>query len=225
MKAVVLLSGGIDSTTCVAMAVNDYGAENVKALCLSYGQKHKKELESARKVAKHYGIQLIEESIDCFKFSDCSLLEGREDIDHESYAEQLAKLGGEGTVATYVPFRNGILLSIAVAYAYSIDADLVYYGAHADDAAGRAYPDCTPEFVNSMNEAVFWGTGKKVKVIAPLLMMNKAEVVKTGLDLNAPYELTWSCYEGGEKPCGKCGTCIDRMNAFKANGTVDPILK
>lgn len=225
MKAVVLLSGGIDSTTCVAMAVNDYGAENVKALCLSYGQKHKKELESARKVAKHYGIQLIEESIDCFKFSDCSLLEGREDIDHESYAEQLAKLDGEGTVATYVPFRNGILLSIAVAYAYSIDADLVYYGAHADDAAGRAYPDCTPEFVNSMNEAVFWGTGKKVKVIAPLLMMNKAEVVKIGLDLNAPYELTWSCYEGGEKPCGKCGTCIDRMNAFKANGIVDPILK
>lgn len=225
MKAVVLLSGGIDSTTCVAMAVNDYGAENVKALCLSYGQKHKKELESARKVAKHYGIQLIEESVDCFKFSNCSLLEGREDIDHESYAEQLAKLGGEGTVATYVPFRNGILLSIAVAYAYSIDADLVYYGAHADDAAGRAYPDCTPEFVNSMNEAVFWGTGKKVKVIAPLLMLNKAEVVKIGLDLNAPYELTWSCYEGGEKPCGKCGTCIDRMNAFKANGVIDPLME
>ena len=225
MKAVVLLSGGIDSTTCVAMAVNDYGAENVKALCLSYGQKHKKELESARKVAKHYGIQLIEESVDCFKFSNCSLLEGREDIDHESYAEQLAKLGGEGTVSTYVPFRNGILLSIAVAYAYSIDADLVYYGAHADDAAGRAYPDCTPEFVNSMNEAVFWGTGKKVKVIAPLLMMNKAEVVKIGLDLNAPYELTWSCYEGGDKPCGKCGTCIDRIKAFESNGVIDPLME
>ena len=225
MKAVVLLSGGIDSTTCVAMAVNDYGAENVKALCLSYGQKHSKELESARKVAKHYGIQLIEESVDCFKFSNCSLLEGREDIDHESYAEQLAKLGGEGTVSTYVPFRNGILLSIAVAYAYSIDADLVYYGAHADDAAGRAYPDCTPEFVNSMNEAVFWGTGKKVKVIAPLLMMNKAEVVKIGLDLNAPYELTWSCYEGGDKPCGKCGTCIDRIKAFESNGVIDPLME
>ena len=225
MKAVVLLSGGIDSTTCVAMAVKDYGAENVKALCLSYGQKHKKELESARKVAKHYGIQLIEESVDCFKFSNCSLLEGREDIKHESYAEQLATLGGEGTVDTYVPFRNGILLSISAAYAYSIGADYVYYGAHADDAAGRAYPDCTPEFVDSMNNAIFWGTGKKVKVIAPLLMMNKAEVVKTGLCLNAPYELTWSCYEGGEEPCGKCGTCIDRMKAFEVHGIVDPILK
>lgn len=225
MKAVVLLSGGIDSTTCLAGAVNDYGAENVKALCLSYGQKHKKELESARKVAKHYGIQLIEESVDCFKFSNCSLLEGREDIKHESYAEQLAKLDGEGTVATYVPFRNGILLSIAAAYAYSIGADYVYYGAHADDAAGRAYPDCTPEFVDSMNNAIFWGTGKKVKIVAPLLMMNKAEVVKLGLKLHAPYELTWSCYEGGEKPCGKCGTCIDRIKAFEVNGVVDPILK
>ena len=225
MKAVVLLSGGIDSTTCVAMAVNDYGAENVKALCLSYGQKHKKELESARKVAKYYGVQLVEEEVNCFQFSDCSLLVGREDIKHESYAEQLAELGGEGTVATYVPFRNGILLSIAAAYAYSIGADLVYYGAHADDAAGRAYPDCTPEFVDSMNNAIFWGTGKKVKIVAPLLMLNKAEVVKLGLKLHAPYELTWSCYEGGEKPCGKCGTCIDRMNAFKANGVVDPLME
>lgn len=225
MKAVVLLSGGIDSTTCVAMAVKDYGAENVKALCLSYGQKHKKELESAHKVAKYYGVQLVEEEVNCFQFSDCSLLVGREDIKHESYAEQLAELGGEGTVDTYVPFRNGILLSIAAAYAYSIGADYVYYGAHADDAAGSAYPDCTPEFVDSMNNAIFWGTGKKVKIVAPLLMLNKAEVVKLGLKLHAPYELTWSCYEGGEEPCGKCGTCIDRIKAFEVNGVVDPILK
>lgn len=225
MKAVVLLSGGIDSTTCLAGAVKDFGAENVKALCLSYGQKHKKELESAYKVAKYYGVQLVEEEVNCFQFSDCSLLVGREDIKHESYAEQLATLGGEGTVDTYVPFRNGILLSIAAAYAYSIGADYVYYGAHADDAAGRAYPDCTPEFVDSMNNAIFWGTGKKVKIVAPLLMLNKAEVVKLGLKLQAPYALTWSCYEGGEKPCGKCGTCIDRMKAFEVNGIVDPILK
>ena len=76
-----------------------------------------------------------------------------------------------------------------------------------------------------MNNAIFWDTGKKVKIVAPLLMMNKAEVVKLGLKLHAPYELTWSCYEGGEKPCGKCGTCIDRMKAFEVNGIVDPILK
>ena len=225
MQAVVLLSGGIDSTTCLAMAVNELGADNVKALCLSYGQKHDKELQSAMKVAKHYGVQLVVEEINSFQFSDCSLLKGRGDIQHKSYAEQLKEMGGEGTVDTYVPFRNGILLSVAAAYAYSIGADYVYYGAHADDAAGRAYPDCTPEFVDSMNNAIFWGTGKKVKIVAPLLMMNKAEVVKTGLDLNAPYELTWSCYEGGEEPCGKCGTCIDRIKAFEVNGIVDPILK
>lgn len=222
MRAVVLLSGGIDSTTCLALAVKEFGAENVKALCLSYGQKHDKELQSAFKVARHYGVQLVEDEINPFQFSNCPLLKGRGDIKHESYAEQLEEMGGEGTVDTYVPFRNGILLSVAAAFAYSIGADCVYYGAHADDAAGRAYPDCTPEFVAAMDEAIYEGTGHRVNVIAPLLMMNKAEVVATGLKLCAPYELTWSCYEGGDVPCGKCGTCIDRANAFKANGIEDP---
>lgn len=222
MRAVVLLSGGIDSTTCLALAVEEFGAENVEALCLSYGQKHDKELQSAFKVARYYGVQLVEDEINPFQFSDCPLLKGRGDIKHESYAEQLEEMGGEGTVDTYVPFRNGILLSVAAAFAYSIGADCVYYGAHADDAAGRAYPDCTPEFVAAMDEAIYEGTGHCVNVIAPLLMMNKAEVVATGLKLGAPYELTWSCYEGGDVPCGKCGTCIDRANAFKANGIEDP---
>lgn len=225
MQAVVLLSGGIDSTTCLAMAVNEFGADNVKALCLSYGQKHDKELQSAMKVAKYYDVQLVVEEINPFQFSDCTLLKGRGDIKHKSYAEQLKEMGGEGTVDTYVPFRNGILLSIAAAFAYSIGANYVYYGAHADDAAGRAYPDCTPEFVTSMDAAIYEGTGHRVNIIAPLLMMNKSEVVAVGLNLNAPYELTWSCYEGEEKPCGKCGTCIDRMKAFEINGIVDPILK
>lgn len=225
MQAVVLLSGGIDSTTCLAMAVNEFGADNVKALCLSYGQKHDKELQSAMKVAKYYGVQLVVEEINPFQFSDCPLLKGRGDIKHKSYAEQLEEVGGEGTVDTYVPFRNGILLSVAAAFAYSIGANYVYYGAHADDAAGRAYPDCTPEFVTAMDAAIYEGTGHRVNVIAPLLMMNKSEVVATGLRVGAPYELTWSCYEGGEKPCGKCGTCIDRMKAFEINGIVDPILK
>lgn len=225
MQAVVLLSGGIDSTTCLAMAVNEFGTDNVKALCLSYGQKHDKELQSAMKVAKYYDVQLVVEEINPFQFSDCSLLKGRGDIKHKSYAEQLEEIGGEGTVDTYVPFRNGILLSVAAAFAYSIGANYVYYGAHADDAAGRAYPDCTPEFVTAMDAAIYEGTGHRVNVIAPLLMMNKSEVVTTGLRVGAPYELTWSCYEGGEKPCGKCGTCIDRMKAFEANGIVDPILK
>lgn len=224
MKSVVLLSGGIDSTTCLAMAVEKYGSENVSALCLSYGQKHSKELESARKVAAYYNVKLYEETIDCFKFSDCTLLQGRDDIEHGSYDEQIHKKDN-GIVATYVPFRNGIFLSIASAFAYSIGATIVYYGAHADDAAGNAYPDCSVDFVSKMNRAVLEGTGNNVAIEAPLVEMNKRQVVAAGLSLKAPYHLTWSCYEGGDKPCGKCGTCIDRIKAFELNGVTDPLME
>ena len=225
-KVVVLLSGGIDSTTCLAHAVKNYGSENVFCLSMTYGQKHDKEIMSARKVADHYGVNLQEMDLSTiFKFSDCSLLKGRENIKHESYAEQLAEMGGEGTVDTYVPFRNGLFLSTAAAYALSVGAEVIFYGAHADDAAGRAYPDCTPEFESAMNEAIYEGSGRVLRMEAPLLNMNKAQVVKMGLELGAPYELTWSCYEGHDTPCGECGTCIDRAAAFAANGVQDPALK
>lgn len=225
-KVVVLLSGGIDSTTCLAHAVKTYGAENVFCLSMTYGQKHDKEIMSARKVADHYGVNLQEMDLSTiFKFSDCSLLKGRENIKHESYADQLAEMGGEGTVDTYVPFRNGLFLSTAAAYALSVGAEVIFYGAHADDAAGRAYPDCTPEFESAMNEAIYEGSGRVLRMEAPLLNMNKAQVVKMGLEMGAPYELTWSCYEGHDTPCGECGTCIDRAAAFAANGVQDPALK
>lgn len=225
-KVVVLLSGGIDSTTCLAHAVKNYGSENVFCLSMTYGQKHDKEIMSARKVADHYGVNLQEMDLSTiFKFSDCSLLKGRENIKHESYADQLAEMGGEGTVDTYVPFRNGLFLSTAAAYALSVGAEVIFYGAHADDAAGRAYPDCTPEFESAMNEAIYEGSGRVLRMEAPLLNMNKAQVVKMGLELGAPYELTWSCYEGHDTPCGECGTCIDRAAAFAANGVQDPALK
>lgn len=225
-KVVVLLSGGIDSTTCLAHAVKNYGSENVFCLSMTYGQKHDKEIMSARKVADHYGVNLQEMDLSTiFKFSDCSLLKGRKSIKHESYAEQLAEMGGQGTVATYVPFRNGLFLATAAAYALSVGAEVIFYGAHADDAAGRAYPDCTPEFESAMNEAIYEGSGRVLRMEAPLLNMNKAQVVKMGLELGAPYELTWSCYEGHDTPCGECGTCIDRAAAFAANGVEDPALK
>jgi len=223
-KAVVLLSGGIDSTTCLALAIEKYGSDNVLALSVSYGQKHTKELTSASNVARYYGVMHISESLaEVFKFSDCTLLIGRDDIEHKSYANQLNDIGGEGTVATYVPFRNGLMLSYATAVAISFGASAVYYGAHADDAAGRAYPDCTPEFQKAMNDAIYEGSGRVLSMVAPLISMNKASVVKTGLTLGAPYHLTWSCYEGKEKQCGTCGTCIDRNAAFAANGMKDPV--
>ena len=101
---------------------------------------------------------------------------------------------------------------------------MIYYGAHADDAAGNAYPDCSSAFHNAINEAIYQGSGGQLKVEAPFVSCTKAEVVKTGLELNVPYELTWSCYEGDEKPCGVCGTCIDRAEAFRLNGVKDPAL-
>lgn len=226
-KALVLLSGGIDSTTCLALAVKEYGAENVFALNIAYGQKHSKELESAKRVADYYGVDyaLIDLS-SIMAYSDCSLLKhSTHQIKHSSYFEQLKELGGQGTVETYVPFRNGLMLSTAAAYALSKKADVIYYGAHADDSVGRAYPDCTPEFTDAMNDAIFEGSGRLLVVNAPLLGLTKADVVGLGLSLDAPYELTWSCYEGGDEPCGACGTCIDRANAFFLNNVADPALQ
>lgn len=115
------------------------------------------------------------------------------------------------------------MLSQAAAYAYSVGASYVVYGAHADDAAGGAYPDCTPEFYNSMSSAMEYGTGGKVTLVAPLLTLTKAQVVKWGIDLDVPYFLTRSCYESDAESCGTCATCIDRKKAFEENGMTDPI--
>ena len=224
MKKVILLSGGIDSTTCLTMAVKHYGADNVIALTFLYGQKHENEIENARKVAEHFSVKLVEARIDSqiFQNSNSTLLQGNGEIAHKSYHEIIEE-NGEGTVDTYVPFRNGLMLSQAAALAYSVGADEVWYGAHADDAAGSAYPDCTLAFYTAMNKAIFSGTGHKVNLLAPLLPLNKAQVVAAGLKINAPYELTRSCYEGHEYACGKCATCIDRLNAFGQNLVDDPI--
>lgn len=222
MKALVLSSGGVDSTTCVAMAIDKYGKDNVVTLSVSYGQKHTKELEAAKKIADYYGVEHLYLNLtQIFQYSNCSLLvQSDEEIPEESYAQQLKKSDGK-PVSTYVPFRNGLFLSAAASIALSKDCSVIYYGAHSDDAAGNAYPDCSDEFNNAMGEAIYIGSGRQLKVEAPFVKWTKADIVKKGLELNVPYELTWSCYEGGEKPCGKCGTCIDRAKAFAANGIVE----
>ena len=228
MKAFVLNSGGVDSTTCVALAVDKYGANNVITASLYYGQKHDRELQCARDIADYYGVKHIEEDIsNIMRYANnvCTLVKGGEKIPQESYEEQIRK-NGEGRVSTYVPFRNGLLLSIATAYADSLFPNTsveIYYGAHADDAAGSAYADCSPEFADAMDKAINIGTYGKITVCRPLINMNKVEVVKLGLSLKTPYELTWSCYQGREKQCGKCGTCIDRKRAFEENGVKDPV--
>lgn len=224
MKALVLFSGGIDSTTCLAMAVDKYGKENVTALSVFYGQKHKKEIDAAVLIAEYYGVEYINiDLMRIFSYSNCSLLQNSsEEIPEESYAEQLEKTDGT-PVSTYVPFRNGLLLSTAASIALSKECSIIYYGVHSDDAAGAAYPDCTEVFNNAMNTAIYEGSGKQLHIEAPFVSCTKAEIVKKGLELGVPYELTWSCYAGNDEPCGKCGTCIDRENAFTANGIVDPL--
>lgn len=222
----MLSSGGVDSTTCVGIAVNELGKENVATVSVFYGQKHKKELEAAKAIANYYEVDHYEINLESImKYSNCSLLEhSSEDVQHGSYADQLEK---DGFVKTYVPFRNGLMLSAVAALAMSIypdDETDIYLGAHADDAAGNAYADCSKEFTDAIGKAINIGTYKKVQLRAPLVNLNKAGVVKIGLDLHVPYELTWSCYEGKDKPCGVCGTCIDRARAFAENGVKDPAL-
>lgn len=224
-KAMVLFSGGVDSTTCLGLAIEKYGKENVIALSISYGQKHKKEVEAARSIAAYYGIELL--SLDLqkiFMYSDCSLLEQSDaEVPKESYAEQLKETSGK-PVSTYVPFRNGLFLASAASIALSKNCEVIYYGAHADDAAGNAYPDCSSAFNDAMGQAIYLGSGNQIRIEAPFVNWTKAKVVGEGLRLKVPYELTWSCYEGGDKPCGVCGTCRDRAAAFRANGVLDPAL-
>ena len=225
MKAMVLFSGGVDSTTALGMAIEKYGKEEVIALSVTYGQKHTKEIEAAKKITEYYGLEHI--SLDLakiFAYSDCSLLKhSDQEIPKKSYAEQIAKTNGK-PVTTYVSFRNGLFLASAASIALSKGCEVIYYGAHSDDAAGSAYPDCSTEFNDAMNEAIYLGSGKQVRIEAPFVKWTKSEVVKEGLRLKVPYELTWSCYEGADSPCGVCGTCIDRAKAFEANGVKDPAM-
>ena len=225
MKAMVLFSGGVDSTTCLGIAVDKYGAENVVALSIAYGQKHTKEIECSQKIAQHYGVErLYLDLVKIFQYSNCSLLShSDQEIPTESYAKQIEKTHG-APVSTYVPFRNGLFLSSAASIALSKGCEVIYYGAHSDDAAGNAYPDCSDAFNKAINDAIYIGSGNQLKVEAPFIGLTKAQVVKKGLELKVPYELTWSCYMGEDKPCGVCGTCIDRAKAFEANGVADPAL-
>ena len=228
MKAVVLLSGGLDSATCLAMAVKKFGAQNVAAISIFYGQRHASELDCARKVANFYNVAHYEFNADAiFRNSDSALLEtSTEPLEKISYAEQMVK-NRSPQISTYVPFRNGLMISIATSFAYGLSGGKsieVYVGVHSDDAAGNAYADCRAQFIASMSAAVRIGTYEKVRLIAPFLCQKKSDVVKVGLELGAPYHLTRSCYERGDKPCGKCATCIDRARAFELNGVKDPAL-
>lgn len=221
MKAVVSLSGGLDSTTCLALAVRDFGSPEVMAVSFNYGQLHVAELEAARKVAEHYSVRHSLITLDPRTLaSERSSLTGSEPMPKLTYAEISAN---EGVSPTYVPYRNGTFLSLAAALALQNDASFIYAGMHAEDARGWAYPDCTPEFIGAQAAAIYVGTYHKVRLVTPLEWLMKADIVKLGTDLKAPFELTLSCYQGTVPACGKCPTCIERLQAFKLAGLTDPI--
>jgi 7-cyano-7-deazaguanine synthase len=222
-KAVVLLSGGLDSTTCLAIALEEHGYDNddVMALSIDYGQKHKAERLAAEEVSAHYDVDFQGVELDpmIFRSADSSLT-GEAEMPHLTYKE-IAE--GEGVSPTYVPFRNANLLSTATSIALVEGAGAVYFGAHAEDARGWAYPDCTPEFIGAMANAIYVGTYHKVRLVTPLEWMMKSDIVAVGLGYDAPYHLTMSCYEGTKPACGKCPTCVERLTAFELNGVTDPI--
>ena len=205
----VLLSGGVDSSTALALALSQ--DPQVEAISFSYNQKHK-ELEAARKIADYYKVphQILEVS-SVFSGSKSSLnAENDIEVSTGDYATQTE-------ANTEVEFRNGIFISILAGIAMQKGASEIYFGAHLDDS-GVIYPDCSPEFIEAMNQAVQLGSGGKVRLTAPFGQVKKKDIVTKGVELGVPYELTYSCYNGVYPPCGKCGTCIDRNKAFLANG-------
>lgn len=215
MRAVVLLSGGLDSTTALALALSQ--GRECAALTMFYGQRHVVEVEAAQRIAEeHYRIPW-EERAAWIPSGDSVLMQHEAEMPHKPYSEI------EGVSPTYVPFRNGIFLATATAIALNGKYDEVWFGAHADDADGWAYPDCTPEFIGAIQNAIFVGTYHKVRLVAPFTYATKADIVRKGLDLDAPYSLTVSCYEGKNVACGECPTCLSRLEAFKANDATDPI--
>ena len=220
-KGIVLLSGGMDSTTCLAIAVKELGAENVTALTMFYGQKHAIEIECAKTVAAHYGVKHEVLSLPpVFAGAGSTLVDADKPNPTVTY-EELSK--AYGVSPTYVPFRNGNLLSVATALALRDGASRIYYGAHSEDARNWAYPDCTPEFNGAMANAIYVGTYHKVRLVTPLQYATKAEVGEMAIKHGAPLELTHSCYNGGDKACGTCPTCIGRIEAFRQIGVIDPI--
>ena len=219
--AVCLVSGGIDS--CVTTFVAKSEGYNIYALSFNYGQRHKKEIECAKDVA--FAVKAEDHIIfdlDLNSFGGSSLVDGSSDIPKSHNLENI----GKTIPSTYVPARNTIFLSIALAYAETIDADAIFIGATAQDYSG--YPDCRPEYITAYQKMADLATkigvdGKSIRIEAPLLYFTKVEIIKKGLELYVPFEKTWSCYQGGIKACGKCDSCLLRLKGFKESGYRDPI--
>ena len=212
-RTVVIMSGGIDSTTLLYELIA--AGHIVKALSVNYGQRHCRELEAAAHLCTTLAIehQQIELSATRELFGGNSLMDFAAPIPAGEYSATTMP-------QTTVPNRNMLLLSLAIGWAISIDYEGVAFGAHAGTTV--TYPDCRPEFAAAMHQAALLCDWQPIAVLAPFVTWTKGEVVRRGASLGVPFEWTWSCYQGRERHCGICGTCIDRRRAFIAAGVPDP---
>ena len=220
-KAVCLISGGLDS--CVASFIAKENGYEIYALSFHYEQRHKKELLCAENIAKAVGAKKhITLDIDFNTIAGSSLLTASQSGIRDHDLEDI----GRDIPSTYVPARNTVFLSLALAYAETIDADAIFLGANAVDFSG--YPDCRPKYIQAYQKMADLATkrgveGNPISIEAPLLRLTKSEIIKTGLKLKIPFENTWSCYRGKEKACGRCDSCVLRLKGFKDAGIKDPV--
>lgn len=208
--AVVSFSGGLDSTVALAVAVDSY--DEVVALSADYGQRHTVELDAAARIAARYGVRHRVVDLTGYGALTTSSLTSDEPIPHGLYDE-------ENMASTVVPARNAVLAMVATGLAESLGGGDVILAVHGGDHA--VYPDCRPEFLASVAESAELATDGAVTVKAPFVDMTKTEIVKVGAEHHAPLEMTWSCYEGGEQHCGRCGTCTERKLSFHEAGVPD----
>ncbi|MGL5188855.1 MAG: 7-cyano-7-deazaguanine synthase QueC [Cetobacterium sp.] len=216
-KAVVILSGGLDSTVLLYDYVKALGAENVAAITFDYGQRHNKEILCAEKTTKKLGVmhKVIDMAAIGSQLFTSALMDKDAVLPTGKYAD-------ENLQSTVVPNRNMIMVSLATAYAISFNATMVAYGAHSGDHSN--YPDCRPEFIEKLRSVLAVCHFDPIALETPYAHASKADIVSIGLELNVPFEDTWSCYDGGEYPCGECTTCNDRLEAFDANDANDPLI-
>ncbi len=218
-KAVVCLSGGMDSCVCAALAARDHEAY---AIHFSYGQRtEERELRSARAIAEITGIrEFLPLKIDLFRQIGGSALTDRSIAVPDAPAEEAAI--GSAVPVTYVPFRNAHFLAAAVSWAEVLGARTVFIGAVEQDSSG--YPDCRPAYYEAFNQLIRTGTRDgDIQVATPLIHLRKKEVVKLGVEFGAPFHVSWSCYSGETEACGVCESCVLRLRAFREAGSVDPI--
>ena len=209
--SVLVLSGGMDSTTML----HEYRNRIALAVSFDYGSNHNaREIECARRNCEQLGIEFLVIPLDFMgKYFKSSLLSGSEDIPEGRYDEDNMK-------STVVPFRNGIMLSVACGLAESRGLDHVMIANHSGDHT--VYPDCRPNFIDAMSQAMRFGTFPGITIFAPYTKLDKAQIAAHGKHLGMDYSLTYSCYKGGEKHCGRCGTCVERKEALAAAGIDDP---